>query len=524
MTDGNNYAKGPGFGPKFLQRLANANLANWQAINELIANSIDSWIDFSGTRPVLEINIIIEQSTDLDKAVIVVTDNANGMNLETLQKAVRGFLDSDKEESKNSKKYLGMFGFGLLGAAFTLGQELTVVTTTDNKKHYVATGGVEKFKTDKDFDVLEKTPSTQEKKLFKKSGTRVVIKDFNGKIDLNDTRRYLQHSWRYFLNKNDFGSGVKITLEFNGEKETMLAYKLGQFNDRPVIDETLIPIEFDLEWKERRGENKKIKISGNLGLSVQGGQNALAGGLNLYRRGQLIEHTNREFYNWGAEYAKIHGDLHIDLPVTMQKNGYDKQSDAWKALMEKYGPDSGFWAQYTKWSNRFRSSISENPEEEEYKKFIAEYKDNFNLKLSKAEQGLLSKGGVIDSSNSDKKQDVNEEPKPEEEIEEQVNFKIKDLENFQINKERYIISKTVIDDAERGPWFLMPVGNKLNVGINSSSEIASTLNDAFKKVDKQQFANLLVKSIYLDCIKQFLKSEDFEPDFIAEFSNQYMEY
>ena len=34
----------------------------------------------------------------------------------------------------------------------------------------------------------------------------------------------------------------------------MLAYKLGQFNDRPVIDETLIPIEFDLEWKERRGE------------------------------------------------------------------------------------------------------------------------------------------------------------------------------------------------------------------------------------------------------------------------------
>ena len=70
---------------------------------------------------------------------------------------------------------------------------------------------------------------------------------------------------------------------------------------------------------------------------------------------------------------------------------------------------------------------------------------------------------------------------------------------------------------------LMPVGNKLNVRINTSSS-TKTLNDAFEKVDKQQFANLLVKSIYLDCIKQFLKSEDFEPDFIAEFSNQYMEY
>ena len=208
----------------------------------------------------------------------------------------------------------------------------------------------------------------------------------------------------------------------------------------------------------------------------------------------------------------------------MQKNGFDKQSDAWKALMEKYGPDSGFWAQYTKWSNKFRTSISENPEGEEYKKFVAEYKDNFNLKLSKAEQSLLSKGGVVDSSNSDKKQDVKDELKPEEEVEEAIDFKIKDLENFQINKEKYTISRTVIDEVERGPWFLMPVGNKLNVGINSSSEIAVTLNDAFKKVDKQQFANLLVKSIYLDCIKQFLKSEDFEPDFIAEFSNQYMEF
>ena len=55
-----------------------------------------------------------------------------------------------------------MFGFGLLGAAY-FGQELTVVTTTDNKTYYVATGGVEKFKTDKDFDVLEKLHQLRKK-------------------------------------------------------------------------------------------------------------------------------------------------------------------------------------------------------------------------------------------------------------------------------------------------------------------------------------------------------------------------
>ena len=38
--------------------------------------------------------------------------------------------------------------------------------------------------------------------------------------------------------------------------------------------------------------------------------------------------------------AKLHGDLHIDLPVNFQKGGYDKQSDGWKALMQNFGAES----------------------------------------------------------------------------------------------------------------------------------------------------------------------------------------
>ena len=60
--------------------------------------------------------------------------------------------------------------------------------------------------------------------------------------------------------------------------------------------------------------------------------------------------------------------------------------------MDKYGPDSGFWTQYTKWSNKFRTSISENPEEEEYKKFIAEYKDNLNSSLQKLNKAIKQRG------------------------------------------------------------------------------------------------------------------------------------
>lgn len=517
-------------GPRFLERLAQANLANWQAVNEIIANSIDSWIDFETPRPILEIDIVVDINNNLKNSSIVISDNAQGMNLKTLEKAVMGFLDSDKESSKNSKKYLGMFGFGLLGGAFTLGQNLTVITTKDNKTHFIAKGDVKSFAETKRFELQEYTPNSQEKKLFKNSGTRIVIKDLNGKLNNNQLLNYLQHSWRFFLNENEFGKAIKINLSFNEENDSLIPYKLGQFNDRPVIDETIVPIEFELEWKtQRTGEKNKITISGNVGLSAEGGQNALAGGLNLYRRGQLIEHTNREFYNWGAMTAKLHGDLHIDLPVTMQKGGFDKQSEGWVKLMEKFGPESGFWRQFTKWSGKFESSISNNPESEEFKTFIAEYKDNFKLKLTKDEQKLLSSGGssgtgsggvIVDSFNDDEDSDNSDEV----EIEVKFVYEIKDLENFTINKKYYTIERTVLSDNSRGPWFAMPVGKKINIGINSSAENYKVVTDAFKKFNSNKTAELLIKSIYLDCIKQFMKAEGYDNDLIADFSNTYWEF
>ena len=71
-----------------------------------------------------------------------------------------------------------MFGFGLLGAAFTIGTELTIITTQDNKTHFRAESDVENFKKTKSFKLTEYKPNTQEKKLFKTSGTRVIIKNF----------------------------------------------------------------------------------------------------------------------------------------------------------------------------------------------------------------------------------------------------------------------------------------------------------------------------------------------------------
>ena len=168
------------------------------------------------------------------------------------------------------------------------------------------------------------------------------------------------------------------------------------------------------------------------------------------------------------------------------KGGFDKQSDGWAKLME--GPDSGFWSKYTRWSGKFESNFQRS-DSEEYKTFIAEYKNEFGLTLTREQQKLLSSGGGagdggkgtnVDSTPvDDSSDDGSEETK-----EKKLKYNIKDLEHFSINKEKYIIERTVISDNSRGPWFAMPVGNKINIGINSSAENYKVVTDAFKKMNK----------------------------------------
>ena len=59
MTDSNE--KQLEVGGDFLESLAAANLANWQAINEMTANSIDAWFDMNSKTHQLVIDIQINQ-------------------------------------------------------------------------------------------------------------------------------------------------------------------------------------------------------------------------------------------------------------------------------------------------------------------------------------------------------------------------------------------------------------------------------------------------------------------------------
>ena len=510
-----------------LKRLMGANLKQWQAVNELIANSIDGWIDLDvKTRKQLVINLDIHQPRDLEKATLTITDNACGMDLDTLTRACTSFLGSDKPDRENADLYLGMYGFGLLGSCFTLGTRMTMITTTDNKTHHLASVSREDYEK-KGLVSLESYQATaQDKKLFKGSGTRVVISDFNKKVSSPEIYGYLKISWKHFLVKNKHGQAIKIKYTFNKQGYPIGTPKLGEHADRVVIDDSLVPVKFEYEWKSQKsGKSFKERVTGFVGFAERGGQSATSGGLHLYRNSQLVKAYDRDLYGWGAMTARMHGELELaPLPVTMQKNDFDKEYEGWKAMAEK--AKSSVIAEVARRSGKYRTE-QEGKKQELHNKFMAEWKEHFGIQLTAAERNLLASGGSIDGGGGggDVIVDTDTPSEPEEENGE-VKYKIKDLFNFNFDNKKYSVQFTYVPEEEKGPWFVLPQddgsGGTIQICISTKIEGYEVIQEAEKKLH-QKIPNQLIKAISLDCIKQVLKADLYEVAVISQFSKDYWE-
>ena len=116
------------------KKVGSTNLTNWQAVNELIANSIDSWI-LNTKREKLEISIDLTPAIDLLESEIVITDNASGMGKDDIIKCFNLFY-SDKSNEKMSDKILGFFGFGFKGATSKLGNDITIISSQNSKTYH----------------------------------------------------------------------------------------------------------------------------------------------------------------------------------------------------------------------------------------------------------------------------------------------------------------------------------------------------------------------------------------------------
>ena len=106
----------PEIGPGFFDDLGSEDMSVLKAFNELIANSIDSWIQKGKTktsRGQLTINIIQQDNA------LIITDNADGMNKQDMINAM-GFGVAQKSSSDFGDDLMGTYGFGLKASTSSL--------------------------------------------------------------------------------------------------------------------------------------------------------------------------------------------------------------------------------------------------------------------------------------------------------------------------------------------------------------------------------------------------------------------
>ena len=353
-------------GPRFMSDLQNDDLDFIKALNELIANSIDSWIDCGenkNERSSKVDKLKIEVNYDFENKSISIFDNSVGMTYQELNNSM-SFGISSKEKSKQRKSLMGMYGYGMKGATSAMGGHLEVVTKKKNNNHFNhAVWEIEKSLLEEEMLVTidsddgngnENTQIDESllNKLSKKNsqGTLIYISNLHDNLTPEDYRDELETNWMWFLQDNEFGKSVEII--FQGV--ALKIPKLGKKENDPVPFSTIelsVPIfwtgdRFDKNSKNERqtGKNMEYTIKGKVWLNHSGGFQS--GGFSLFRNLQNIafrdktewkRRSERGLYAglggwWGNETWLIEGYLHLDCCVPNQpKTYFNTKTNSWKA-------------------------------------------------------------------------------------------------------------------------------------------------------------------------------------------------
>ena len=335
----------PEIGPGFFDDLGSEDMSVLKAFNEIIANSIDSWIQKGKTKTSRgQLLINIEHK---DNAFII-SDNAGGMNKQDMVNAM-GFGVAQKSSSEFGDDLMGTYGFGLKAATSAIGRHFEVISKMANKKIIHSVMPIGKMKDEQSWqsDIEEKInpKSLIDEKFIKSyiklgksdSGTMIYISDLRTGLDIEGlflNQGYLinelGNSWKVFIDENDFGKPVKITL--NGEliKTPEKGYDQGGQIPHTQIDFEF-PVYFDAKEDGKLIE-KEEWVTGSIWVNNKGGQ-VDAGGFNVYRRGQLVQRKDHSIFRIILENARIEGELHLDfIPANQRKTYFNTEDPGYKAV------------------------------------------------------------------------------------------------------------------------------------------------------------------------------------------------
>jgi hypothetical protein len=332
----------PSFDWSVFQKLGAANLRSQDAINELIANSIDSWIE--KFTPANRKNLKIDILYDKEANTVLIKDNAFGLDSEELKKTTT-LGKSNKDDSDD--RLMGTFGFGLTVATSSMGSSYEMFSIKKgNKDDKVSkvTFPTDKLaiKNTKARPTFEKIAKSRTPLSDVQHGSAVLIKGLKSELPgIAALSKHLGFSWKYFLdNKNQYNKSVTISIS-DGEREKLIE-PLGI--EEFIEKQSLISIKIPVKWENGDGSTGEDEITGNVGWAKTGGtQDSTSGGVNIYRKGQLIrlldKSTDNEdmWYKWHPTVSRFYAEISVDfISSNPEKDYLDTTTPQFKSAQEAF--------------------------------------------------------------------------------------------------------------------------------------------------------------------------------------------
>ncbi len=300
---------------RLIDALRQVGYDNYAAVADLVDNSLDAYASL--------VKISIGKHKDEDH-LLVVADNGQGMDFETLTEAVRLGSNLKKENSSD----LGKYGMGLITASISIGTRLIVVTKQGDQL-LTAIHDVEQIKNNGDFVVTIRKSNDIERNAFlerlggARSGTVLFISNTdmlqnkNLSVFRTTLKGKLGEIYREFID-----AGKKIYVE-NQEIIASDPLMLSDKNTMTLIDEE----------KEFEGEVVRLKIVALPRLSQA---ESLTHGINIPNQGFYLMRNSRQIAralslgmrslkhnSFNRFRAEIFFPAALDKPmgVTFTKNG-----------------------------------------------------------------------------------------------------------------------------------------------------------------------------------------------------------
>jgi hypothetical protein len=303
--------------PRRIRKLiGDTSLTLRDAVAEIVANSLDA-------RENDDERITVDVC--LDQAQVLILDNAAGMTEKVLAEAIRLGVDMGKVLGREEHR-MGYFGLGMKTACASIGDWWSIVTRPQ--------GGGEELVVEFDLlrDESDSHPSLWEDEIVirepdpdgplgdRPCGTAVVIERLHDRNPMQGSVvSRLGEAFKGYLEQGDM-----ITV--NGTPCSPPVWRL--------IPGSRIEFRFPLD----DGDPSKV-VSGWLGLhhvvNTRGDR-----GFNIYRRGQLIQAWNQDWYRYHPTSSYLLGDVHLDfIRANFFKQGMQRQSEEWvkvSRLMKDY--------------------------------------------------------------------------------------------------------------------------------------------------------------------------------------------